>query len=323
MSACTVKNEKDFFAAPSRKLFGKSLMDQNSSILLGSRSSISGVINNAIYIFDPWGDYFYTKYDVEKNRAYRFCRKGQGPNEVVNVLSSVSLVKKEDGDYISIFDNYQCKFLFFHQDYIEDNNYVKESSLFDRHMIADAFPINDSIVITRGIFGKNICMFFKDGREQCVHLESFTKVGNDDIKRILKDANKFALSPDKRHIIRITQNGGLIESYQIKDMELIQQFSNNYFEVICDEKLSDTKDSRYGYIDVAVSNDKIYGLYDGGLVNRQNTFRSNIIHVYNIEGEIIEKLQLDQYVKSIGVDSENQKIFAKCYNDDLLLFNLL
>lgn len=322
MSACTVNNKKDAFVAPSRELISSTIIDQNSSMLLGKLSSISGVINNAVYLFDPWGDYFYTKYDVAKNEAYRFCKKGQGPNEVVNVLSSISLVSKDNGNYISIFDNYHCKFLFFHEDRVEDNNYVQESSLLDRLMIADAFPINDSIVIARGVFGKNICMFLKNGREQSVCLESFTKVGNDNVKRILKDANEFALSPSKEYLIRITQNGGLIEGYKIKDMQLIQQFSHNYFEVICDENLSDTKDSRYGYIDVAVSNDKIYGLYDGGLVSRQNTYRSNIIHVYNMDGDIVEKLQLDQYVKSIGVDCENKRIFAKSANDDLLLFNL-
>lgn len=322
MSACTMNNEKDFFIAPSRKLISSTIIDQNSSMLLGRSSSISGVINNVVYVFDPWGDYFYTKYDATKNKAYRFCKKGQGPNEVVNVLSSVSLVGKENGDYISVFDNYYCKFIFFHEDHVEDNNYMQESSLYDRFMIAEAFPLNDSIVIARGVFSKNICMFLKNGREQSVHLESFTKVGDDDVKRILKDANRFALSPNKEYLIRITQNGGLIEGYKIKNMQLMQQFSHNYFEVICDEKLSDTKDSRYGYIDVTVSNDKIYGLYDGGLVNRQNTYRSNIIHVYNIDGDVIEKLLLDQYVESIGVDSENKQIFAKSANSDLLLFNL-
>ena len=189
-------------------------------------------------------------------------------------------------------------------------------------MIADAFHINDSIVIARGVFGKNICMFFKNEREQSTHLESFTKVGNDDTKRILKDANRFALSPTKKHLIRITQNGGLIEGYKIENMQLIQLFSHNYFEVICDENLSDNRGSRYGYIDITISNDKIYGLYDGGLVNRLNTFRSNIIHVYDLNGEIIEKLLLDRYVKSIGVDNDNNKIYAKSDSDDLIMFDL-
>ena len=323
VAACTKFNDKNYFIAPYRELLGNIIIDQDSSMLIGGRAIISGVINDAVYIFDPWGEYFYIKYDATNNTACRFCRKGQGPKEVVNVLSSVTLVVRADGNYISIFDNYHCKFLFFKEDHVTENFYVQESSLVDRAMVAGAFPINDSIVIVRGVFDKNICMFLKNGVRQNVYLESFTKVGDDNVKRILKDANRFALSPNKEYLIRIAQNGGLIEGYKIEDMQLIQQFSHNYFDVICDANLSDTKDSRYGYIDVSVSNDKIYGLYDGGLVRRDNTFRSDIIHVYSMDGRLLEKLLLDQYVESIGVNDENTQIFAKSAdNSDLVLFNL-
>lgn len=73
ISACTVSNEKDFFIAPSRELNSIVILDQDSSMMLGRLSSISGVINNAVYIFNPWGEFFYTKFDILKNKAYRFC----------------------------------------------------------------------------------------------------------------------------------------------------------------------------------------------------------------------------------------------------------
>lgn len=322
ITACTTNYKKGEFKAPSRMLTSSTVIDRDSSILLGRLSSISGVINNAVYIFDPWGDFCYTKYDIAKNTTSRFCKRGQGPNEVVNVLSSISLIGKENENYISIFDNYQCKFLFFNENHVEDNNYTLEFPLLEKLMIADAFPINDSIVIARGVFGKNICAFFLNGQGQGTFLEAFTKKGSDNLKRILKDGNKFVLSPNKDYLVRITQNGGLIEGYRIEGMQLIKQFSHNYFDVICDEKLSDTKDSRYGYIDAAMSDDKIYALYDGGLVNRQNTYQSKMIHVYNNNGQLLEILLLDKYVKSIGVDFRNKQIFAKSADYELLLFTL-
>jgi hypothetical protein len=153
-------------------------------------------------------------------------------------------------------------------------------------------------------------------------LEEFTKVGNDVMKKSIKDANRFDLSPNRKFIVRITQNGGLIAAYRIENLKLIQQFSHNYFEVICDDNLADTKKSRYGYIDISVSNDKIYGLYDGGLVGRENTFKSKIIHVYDMNGILLEQLLLDHYVKSIGVNDEETQIYAISEEHELISFDI-
>ena len=322
LTSCKMVNKDNSFNAPTREVFSETIIDEDSNLLMGSRSYISAVINRDVYIFDPWGGYFFTKYDASKNKVYRFCRQGQGPNEVINASFSTTLVTKNDSSYISIFDNYNSKFLFFSTNDVTNNNYVQESSLFEKGMTAEAFPINDSIVIARGVFDNNICMFLKKGLKQATYLEAFTKVGDNTPNKIMKDANRFALSPNKEYLIRIAQNGGLIEGYKIKNMYLIQLFSHVYFDVICDKQLHDTSDSRYGYIDISVSNDKIYGLYDGGLVNRVNTFRSNVIHVYSLEGELLEKLFLDQYVESIGINYENTQLFAKSQSNNLIVFRL-
>ncbi len=321
--ACTEKKDgKEVFDAPVREISSHIIIDQKSPVLIGRSGSISGVINNAVYIFDPWGNFCYTKYDITNDTAYRFCRIGHGPGEAVNVLTSISLFNKDNINYISVFDNYHCKFFFFNEKHIDDVYYAYESPALKRRMIADAFPLNDSLTLLRGIFGNNICMFLKNDKEENICLESFTKKGEDNVRRILKDANKFVLSPNNEFMIRITENGGLIEGFRIADTRLLPQFSHNYFDVICDENLSDTEDSRYGYIDVTASNDKIYALYDGGLVNRRNTYRSNMIHVYDMAGNMTEIFHLDRYVESIGVDLTDDRIFALTDNRNLVLFRL-
>ncbi len=322
LSACKDKESREAFDAPVRELHGTVVVDKDSPILIGRSGSISGVINEAVYIYNPWGDCFYTKYDLTNDTAYRFCRVGHGPGEAVNVLTSISLCNIDNANFISVFDNYRCKFFFYDEKHIDDAERVKESTAFDRMMIGDAFPLNDSITIVRGIFGNNICMFLKNGKKESACLESFTKKGDDNVKRILKDANKFVLSPDNEFLIRIAQNGGLIEGFKIDGTTLLPRFSHAYFDVICDDNLSDTPDSRYGYIDVAASNDKIYALYDGGLVNRKNTYRSDMIHVYDMSGNMTEILHLDRFVESIGVDIGNKRIFALTDEKELASFNL-
>lgn len=322
LSTCTDKESGDVFDAPIRELYGTIVVGKDSPILIGRSGSISGVINEAVYIYNPWGDCFYTKYDLANDTAYRFCRVGHGPGEAVNVLTSISLRNIDNTNYISVFDNYRCKFFFYDEKHIDDADRVKEFPALERMMIGDAFPLNDSITIIRGIFGDNICMFLKNGKKESVCLESFTKKGDDNVKRILKDANKFVLSPDNESLIRITQNGGLIEGFKIEGTSLLPLFSHSYFDVICDDNLSDTPDSRYGYIDVAASNDKIYALYDGGLVNRKNTYRSNMIHVYDMSGDMTEILHLDKFVESIGVNIDNNRIFALTDDKELVSFNL-
>ena len=316
--------DKESFVAPSRNIDGKIIMDKDSSLMIGERCYLT-VINNDVYIYNPWGGYFFTKYDIANDIAYRFCRQGQGPGEFLNAVPEITQIALKDSNYISVFDNAFHKFILFEENQTLDNSNVKEVFLKgEEAMIIGAFQINDSIVFATGVFEKNICGFYKHGIRQEVLLESFTKVGADNHqKRIFKDANKFDLSPNKEFLVRITQNGGLIEAYKIENMQLIQQFSNAYFDVICDYKLSDTRNSRYGYIDVSISNNKIYGLYDGGLVARENTFRSNEVHVYDMKGILIEKLILDQYVRSIGVNNEETQLYAISRRElDLLLYNL-
>jgi hypothetical protein len=162
---CTTSNT-EHFVSPSREIYGKIIIDQDSSLLIGRRGTISSVINGSIYIFDPWGTYFFSKYDINNDIAYRFCQIGQGPGEVMNTVIGTTLFVKNSTNYISVFDNYFRKFIFFSEMRLDDNNSVLEMSLKASQIITEAFQINDSIVIAIGVFEKNICAFFKNGEIQ-------------------------------------------------------------------------------------------------------------------------------------------------------------
>ena len=56
----------------------------------------------------------------------------------------------------------------------------------------------------------------------------------------------------------------------------------------------------------------MYTLYSGRSLKEHGLkcFQSNLIHVYDWEGKLVKKLQLDIDVKQMAVTKDNRKIYA-------------
>jgi hypothetical protein len=324
MIGCTGKKEKDFMA-PSRNL--KGIVIEDSSLMIGDTHFISS-INNHIYIYDIFDGHYFTQYDTVNKTVTRFCRRGKGPGELVWASSAISSISLNGNAYINVFDVHARKMFFYDEDSLSGKPSFKEIALEradDDYFMFEVFLLNDSIILATGGFQSNICKFYKNGEAQDSYLDVFTKYehNNSYQDRILGDANEFDLSPDKSHIVRITQWGGLIELYRIDSMQLIRQFRKEYFDVVYNPDLSTNRDSRYGYISVSISNDRVYALWDGGHVMRNSLFGSNMVHVYDFEGNAIEKIILDKFVSGITVNNRNTQLFALSKDEkELLSFNL-
>jgi hypothetical protein len=322
---CTMSDNIDF-DAPSRELKSVVLMDKDSTLIIGNTNFIT-MINNYIYIRDLYDGLYYTKYDTKNHETHRFCKRGNGPGEMVMPSATISSLFINDIAYIGLFDVNIHKILFLKEDSLMvKHKFIEISFGFSSidNFTSDVFILNDSVILVRGGFNGYVCKMYKHGEEKGTYMKVFTKQGNnDDFEKVSADGNQFAVSPDKAHVVRITQFGGLIEAYKIENMELTQLFSKQYFDVICNPDLSFNNDTRYGYIDVAVSDSKIYGLYDGDIVRREDPFKSKVIHVYDMTGKLIEKLLLDKYITTITVNNENTELYALSKDEkDLLLFKL-
>lgn len=72
------------------------------------------------------------------------------------------------------------------------------------------------------------------------------------------------------------------------------------------------EDLRFGYIDVAATQDRIYALFSGrtraGFPGRANY--GEYVHVFNWEGEFLEALHLDADVLAITVDEQEGALYA-------------
>jgi WD40 repeat protein len=318
--SCTTQEK---FVAPIKKLKGTTI--QNDSLYIGSTVFLS-VIDNSIYTYDIFDENYYTQYNTITNEVARFCRRGKGPGELI-WASNVAPAKWNGIDCLSILDIGAKKLIFYKKDSLANLPFeeIALENNIDDHIVYDAFPLNDSIILATGCFsyGK-VCKFYKNGKGYGAGVDVFTKFDNNNaIDRATRDGNLFELSPDKKHIVRTAQLGGLIELYKIEGMHLTQLFSQHYFDVTCNPDLSLNPNSRYGYINISVSDDKIYALWDGDLVMRDDPARSKEVHVYDFEGNPIEMLLLDIYVHSIAINSTGNQLYALSRDEkDLLVFNL-
>ncbi|MDR0385478.1 MAG: TolB-like 6-bladed beta-propeller domain-containing protein [Prevotellaceae bacterium] len=337
-STCT--EQQAVFDALSRDLKSEVLMDRDSSLMIGDTDYIT-MVNNSLYIRDIHEGFCYTKYDTRTREAYRFVMRGQGPGEMLMPTYTVSSIKINDTAYIGLYESNLHKIFLYREDSLTDsaqNNFYKvipcgDGSIHDLTM--SAWILNDSVILGGGIYKTDACKIYRydPAQEtytgQGTYMKVFTgyEKGNEEWKRVLADGNKFDLSPDKSHIARITQFGGLIEAYRVNGMELTPLFGKKYFNVMNNPDLKHNNDSRYGYIDVTVSDNKIYALYCGNQIlhePKEDPFQSKTVHVYAWNGESLETLLLDKYVSGIAVNNEDTELYAlSSAEKDLLLFRLI
>jgi hypothetical protein len=332
LSTCT-ESVKVEFDASSRALKSEVLMDKDSSMIIG-RTNFITMVNNSLYIQDIYEGYCYTKYDTKTREAYRFGKRGQGPGEMQMPSYTVSSIKINDTVYIGLYDTNTHKIFLYKENSLTSlaiNNLYKVISCGQGHIndfTLHLYMLNDSIIIGLGAYKTDVCKIYKYNVAQGTYMKIFTKYEkeNTGLERALADGNKFDMSPNKSNIVRITQFGGLIEAYKIENVELTQLFNKQYFNVIINPNLRLNYDSQYGYIDVTVSDNKIYALYCGNpvlLETSQEPFKSKTVHVYDWNGMPLEMLLLDKYVSGIAVNNEDTELYALSRAEkDLLLFRL-
>jgi hypothetical protein len=82
------------------------------------------------------------------------------------------------------------------------------------------------------------------------------------------------------------------------------------------------KDERNGFITAAVTEKYIYALYSGKVMDRRtieslaNTFLSEYVYVFDWQGKPVKRYQLDQEVRSIAVDKNDETLYAASYKGE-------
>ncbi|WP_455666943.1 BF3164 family lipoprotein [Phocaeicola sp.] len=315
LSNCTTSTHRDVLKNVETLALHGAYVKNDTSFLFGDTDMLT-MINDNVYIYNPIGEYGFIVYNIVYESYTNLGRRGGGPKD--GILYSPYLTEVDSS--IVCFDISKRMFLYYKSDSLDyayrvvnlEQNEIKGLAL-------EAFPLNDSISLVTGAYTDGICAFLKNGKLQNVCLEPYTEKG-DFVSRAIKDANIFKLSNNKKHLLRITQNGGLIALYSIDiaRRNLICEFKKEYFGVECELRGTDlefTNDAKYGYIDACMSDKYIYGLYSGKTIANAN-FEGKEVHVYNFKGELLKRMLIDISVSGIAVKNDDKYIYGLTTNGE-------
>jgi hypothetical protein len=125
---------------------------------------------------------------------------------------------------------------------------------------------------------------------------------------------KLEVSPSKDKLVFAVTSGDMLYFYRVLpngELELISKQENAYAHY------DHTSGAHYGtaphhYIDACTTEDYVYTLYSGRNLKEHgmSCFQGNLIRVYDWEGNLVKKLQLDIDIKQMAVSKDNRKIYA-------------
>ncbi|MEN6455651.1 MAG: BF3164 family lipoprotein, partial [Prolixibacteraceae bacterium] len=82
------------------------------------------------------------------------------------------------------------------------------------------------------------------------------------------------------------------------------------------------RDERNGFITAAVTEKFVYALYSGKVMDRRtleslsDAFLSKYVYVFDWQGRLVKRYQLDQEVRSIAVNANDEALYAASYEGE-------
>lgn len=126
--------------------------------------------------------------------------------------------------------------------------------------------------------------------------------------KVTPDGSKYIISAQYSDLIDVYNNNGVLLKRISGPLNMYPKYNvktyNNY------PRLShDKKDAITGYMDIALTNDKIIALYSG-IPLEQNEFDCKFLHVFSMKGELLETVILDHKLVRITLDAKNNRLYG-------------
>ena len=277
--------------------------------------------DNKVFIVDLFGeDGIVTIYDLKKKKdLLSFGMRGNGPYEYLHISNIDIYTGKDHCSKLTLFDPHKKRLsiydidslLLFPKVYIPQIKKVQtEISLHELRSIKEGF-----IATGRTPMGKYIILNDTLGVEKIAgnyRPKPFENIP--DMKHITANYGKSVLSADRNCLLEIVYNASVLSFYQISDGQLDKQWESNLIELDYELKGNSIINRQpTGYISASIASDKIYALYSG---EEEDPESSEIapygreIHVYDLKGEMLSKIELDNSFFAISIDEENKFIYG-------------
>ena len=294
---------------------------------------IEGMQSNdsTLIIFDYHSENSFSLFDIQTEKLIgRFGTIGQGPGEIP--LGCVGYI---DNDNFCIFYDVIGLVAKFQIDSLKFNIKRQPTRLpkyqIDKLYLSKIALINDSILFGAGTYNSRFqfILFDKNNTVIDYNVEIFNANENkfNEHHKYLSNQGNLTKNPsvDKfAYVINYSSNLDIIEVVNnkirlVKSLRFRNPNSSPFnrgelFGVIPD------KNSAIGYIDISSGEKYIYALYtDKKMVEsngNRNHFNSNIILVFDWEGNPIKKLILEKEAYYISVNEKSNELFSAIITED-------
>ncbi len=268
------------------------------------------------------------------NYQHSFGREGRGPGEFLSTWSITSIDLNKNN--IGVYDNILSRFSSFDIEIESDSINIVNGQLINLDS-SEGRPVNVTLLNNNTLVGtgsfqeKRVRYFNLDGSikksvgdlplvESKNSNFSFFTVNRRFPDNILQHAyqSKIESRPDGHFFAIAARHANLIEIYnhpgekvvEIRDIinavpkiDIINVQGNSVLN-------QGVEDFHFGYIDLKVSDSKIYGLFSGRKNADGNAYLGNEIHIFNWEGELLKILELNEYLIAIEVDEVASMIYG-------------
>ena len=242
---------------------------------------------------------------------------GKGPGELLSI-SSLDVSKEK----LWAYDITLSKFVSFHLDSLTSPTYTYTTEInFQGKANQNFDPLwidgGKTMVSTTFSESKNRLIF--TNAEGTIIDEKFPMFDppSDNIPQTIHNISyqsTLKVKPDHTKVAVVSRYADLLEIYDLENNSMKRIKTHTNFDPIYEVMnvdgnavMGQGEDTRFGHIDVAVSNDKIYTLYSGRTRGEGRANYADIVCVFDWEGNFITSYKIDN--RAIAIELKNNQEF--------------
>lgn len=310
--SCREQNNNNNF-----ELIKSSRLDVSDSIRLSSDFIFLG----DLLILSDFGDFDYLKaIDVKSDKIVKkFGKLGEGPCEI----KPHSNIQRVNDFTVGVFDRQGFRYLEYSIENIDSVYCQNETKKFDFN-IQKLVKLNDDFFFGVGLY---------DGRYILTNSTNYSIDSifldypfNDELpisfeeKAMLFQGN-FTTNSKLQRIAFATRSSPALDilSFESNKIDVVKRISGTTLPIFASDNtgqlIGATLDNSnvWGYLSITSSNSYLYLLYSGKRTDEEYQ-NSDIVLVYDWDGNLVKKLNLDQKVSEIVVDEDDNYLVG--YLDD-------
>ena len=309
--SCSTKKEQEEVVIQSLK--HEVLM--GDEYLIGKINDMALMNDSIPVVINVSSDKMFQVLDHSRKKVLEVGNVGQGPDDF---LLSFGL-SSEGKNTFTANDVNRRRFSTVHLNPEDDSWRVEHHLKFDSIMHIYIKPIANNWYVATGIYDDCHLMLLD---EKGTPLKGFGEWPYQDEQekkvpgkiRASVYQGKLEVSPSKDKLVFAVTSGDMLYFYRVLpdgDLELVSKKENAYAHY------DHSSGAHYGtapehHIDACTTEDYVYTLYSGRSLKEYGLkcFQGNLIHVYDWEGKLVKKLQLDIDIKQMAVTKDNRKIYA-------------